>query len=318
MSSSALPNIKTSSRSATTGRIYQILGFFLILIGVFLCFWSVVKMAYSSAWYVVLQFAGFYMSYQGSSLFNHGRKIRRSFANDAVPLNTSILYLRSFYDDSLTEKFSSPVDLFTEEEQLVLVFKKIGAVIAIGRPGESLPPIGATRLYVSDKEDWHQKVQEYIQRSQIVILRAGASPGLLWELTEVTRLAPPELLLIVIPSNLDLAKGFLSQLRGILKSDLPDPGLYPQKFSDSTVAGFIHFEKDWTPHFLPLHRAPWNRATAVKGLVPIFNYALQPFFLNLGLRVESRRAYEVYVLILLAVLVLAVVIFLLALPLLLR
>jgi hypothetical protein len=40
----------------------------------------------------------------------------------------------------------------TQEEQLVEALKPAGPVVAVGRPGERLPPVGARRIYLVDDE----------------------------------------------------------------------------------------------------------------------------------------------------------------------
>ena len=76
-----------------------------------------------------------------------------------------VLYLRSFQDDttaaaytkgsgmlSLLLPFASRMTTLTEEEQLAMVMNEIGPFIAIGRPGEQWPELGAARMYVGDDE----------------------------------------------------------------------------------------------------------------------------------------------------------------------
>lgn len=297
---------------ALIGRSYQFLGILLILAGMFLGFFSIIQTAYRSWWYVLGTGVGYSVAHFGSLLLNRGRRMLRSSGGEVALSSSHIVYLRAFGDDSVTERFSSPVDLFSEEEQLALAFHKVGPVTAIGRPGQKLPPLGATRLYVEEKKDWHLVVREAIQKSQIVILRSGITSGLLWELTEVIESVAPERLLIVISSHQVISRLFLSQLQDKLKIQLPVIDI-KQKAQDCTIAGFLHFDSDWAPHFLPLRRASWHRATLVKALTPMFTKTLQPFFIKLGLSVDSRPAYEVYVLVLLAALTLGVVALLFAL-----
>jgi hypothetical protein len=49
----------------------------------------------------------------------------------------------------------------TEEEQLAMVMNEIGPFIAIGRPGEQWPELGAARMYVGDDE-WQATINNLI------------------------------------------------------------------------------------------------------------------------------------------------------------
>jgi len=88
-----------------------------------------------------------------------------------------VVYLRSFQDDYVTAEgtLSTPelgafggalvggmleaLDLaggtVTEEEQLAEALKDVGPFVAIGKPGEKLPQLGASRMYLQDSE-WRQ------------------------------------------------------------------------------------------------------------------------------------------------------------------
>ena len=92
-----------------------------------------------------------------------------------------ILYLRSFNDDSETGvPIKSSGRYFTEEEFLVFSLEQLGTAIAIGRPGESAPPLGAKRFYISE-DQWQDKVQELSADARLVIFRFGKTEGLKWE-----------------------------------------------------------------------------------------------------------------------------------------
>ena len=102
-----------------------------------------------------------------------------------------VLYLRAFRSDPSTAKevsyafdyFSWALGFQSEEEQLVEVLQPFGELIAIGRPGESLPTPGAARIYTSD-EEWKEVVKRRIQAAQLVVIRAAAGENVFWELTQ--------------------------------------------------------------------------------------------------------------------------------------
>jgi hypothetical protein len=87
-----------------------------------------------------------------------------------------VLFLRSFEDEQASEKTSSQfgnVPLWfpgkvRHEIALALRFGLLGPVIAVGRPRDRMPQLGASRLYVPDGE-WQDKVGKLMQDSGLVI-----------------------------------------------------------------------------------------------------------------------------------------------------
>jgi len=70
------------------------------------------------------------------------------------------------------------------EELVAKLLTPIGPVIAIGRPGEFLPELGAARTYTTD-DDWQSWVLTRHKECSMVLLQAGRSAGLLWEVERV-------------------------------------------------------------------------------------------------------------------------------------
>lgn len=107
------------------------------------------------------------------------------------------VYLRSFGADSeifyqvhSSETRTEPgsVDYsntWTVEEIAIGVVAKTCPVIAVGRPGDPMPPVGAARLYCSEESDWRQLVGGLLINSALVVLRPGNSEGVRWELQQV-------------------------------------------------------------------------------------------------------------------------------------
>jgi hypothetical protein len=83
------------------------------------------------------------------------------------------------------------------EELLVEVVEALGPVVAIGRPGEKVPQLGATRLYVGD--EWKDVVRDYMRRSRLVLMVAGSTPHFAWEIGEVFRNEPFVPTIIMLP-----------------------------------------------------------------------------------------------------------------------
>ena len=73
---------------------------------------------------------------------------------------------------------------------------RVGPVVAIGKPGEPLPELGAARLYVGDA-DWKAKVTDMMARSRLVIIRTGSTPNLEWEIEQAMMRVPRRQILFV-------------------------------------------------------------------------------------------------------------------------
>jgi hypothetical protein len=124
-----------------------------------------------------------------------------------------ILFLRSFGLDELPV---SPIDdgvrgllqmisveKRTFEERLQAAFEDLGPIIAIGRPGEDAPPLGAAREYADDAS-WQQLVLERAGSSRLVIMECDGTPGMEWELEHVPRRVGLQRILIVLPPGEDI------------------------------------------------------------------------------------------------------------------
>lgn len=90
-----------------------------------------------------------------------------------------VIYLRRFVDDrqvhhpAATERSEHDSD----EEELAESFSRICLFVAVGRPGEPLPPWGAYRLYLED-DKWEQGVNELIAIASIIYIKWADSEPL--------------------------------------------------------------------------------------------------------------------------------------------
>ena len=117
------------------------------------------------------------------------------------------LLLRTFGDDRRrilfpSIRFQLPFDLTAPWErlelQIVRAFRPLMPVIAVGRPGEPLPQLGARRFYVRD-EDWREAVLYALDRCAAVIIVVGPGEGLRWEIGQALRRAPPDGAIFLFP-----------------------------------------------------------------------------------------------------------------------
>lgn len=103
------------------------------------------------------------------------------------------VYLRAFRGDgSLHTEAVEPqrssmrfVEMFspvkTYEMLLASLYREDGELLAIGRPGELLPPVGFRRVYVDD-HSWRDWVSSLLAIAERVIVEIGRSRNLQWEM----------------------------------------------------------------------------------------------------------------------------------------
>jgi hypothetical protein len=187
-----------------------------------------------------------------------GRRMSQLSAEEAIARDPRppILLLRSFSDDhSLRVKRSgmfakSPLtamkgDSVGFEEILVRVLADFGPVLAIGRPGEALPPIGAARTYVPEGMDWKEVVRALANKSAWIVMVLGASEGFHWELEMVLGLGSPEKVVIVVPRL--VAKLLQPRWEALLEEFRGHGHELPPNFHPETV--LLTFSEHWKPVF---------------------------------------------------------------------
>jgi len=208
-----------------------------------------------------------------------------------------VLYLRSFHADPATPLKKLMSGFTTEEEQLADVLRPFGDLIAIGRPGEPLPLPGAVRMYANQSE-WKALVLEHMRSAPLVVIRAGAGPGLAWEVGQAfSILRPEQIVILVLNLPLDDYRIFADHVR--TQSGLSLPAIEPcgpmwsvadirYNFTKA-LPGFITFANDWSSAFFPLPftliRVTYN------DLKKPFNAALRPVFDRHGIDWHSRGRF---------------------------
>jgi hypothetical protein len=134
-------------------------------------------------------------------LYAERRRLKAATAAEAreADRRPPILLLRAFADDGrevhLVEEGAVPVTL---EEVLVARLSRRGPVVAVGRPGDRLPPIGAGREYVAG--DWQARVRQLIGEAAVVVVLIHETPGLLWEVEQIFTGACEGRLVLVVPA----------------------------------------------------------------------------------------------------------------------
>jgi uncharacterized RDD family membrane protein YckC len=110
-----------------------------------------------------------------------------------------VLFLRSFQDDQNVTEGSRSESVFKNlgfigygffdfslESRLAKHFSGFGPFIAIGSPNDTAAHLGAIRVQLSDDE-WQGSVVKWIGESRVVLIMAGASQWVHWELQTLIR-----------------------------------------------------------------------------------------------------------------------------------
>ncbi|MFG2140165.1 transferase [Streptomyces sp. NPDC048650] len=162
-----------------------------------------------------------------------------------------VLYLRSFADDDTAAQVDdgTSVNIHSREEQLAGALGAVGPVIAVGRPGEPLPRLGAARFYLP-LDDWRPTVLRLMELSQLILLRLGLGDGLWWEVEQARATQPARKLVLLVP-------GGLPGVAERLDEHLPTlSGLAEVSGDDPWTSAVITFGPEWTPHVHPVGPVP--------------------------------------------------------------
>lgn len=226
------------------------------------------------------------MSSLGASLwlFHLGKRdAARGPGPDKSP-KPSVLLLRSFLADGSSEPtawwlrapYGPPQ---SHEVVLQSVLAPHASLIAIGQPGETLPPLGFRRVQYGEHE-WRERVVQHMRDAVATIIRIGTTESLRWEIeTAFAILRPSQLVLMLPPTAQDRIERirddprreaeyqtFLSWFRRL---DVPEAA----KDSLPTTLDrnvFVRFDEDWDAEPISshsLHRAA-ERVAKRLGLPP--------------------------------------------------
>jgi hypothetical protein len=129
------------------------------------------------------------------------------------------------------------------EEELARYFRRLGPFVAIGRPGERLPTVGAARLYVSDDE-WQAEVEALIRAAQVIVWQAGPTEGTWWEFAKLFEMVDPRRILLVVPNPMSRPAeyaAFRDRAERVLGTRFPERVMH---------ANLISFDEHRTPRFI--------------------------------------------------------------------
>ena len=258
----------------------------------------------------------FVVAFAGVKVLKRGKQrsalsVQAALAQDR---RAPVVYLRSFQDDAVAAQGSLAASTFgggaivgvfvsllnaaggvaSEEEQLAEALRDVGPFVAIGKPGEKLPELGAARMYVQDSE-WQDVVRSLMARAALVVLRAGKSDGLRWEIRTAAEMVRPERIVLLLPFEREQYEAFRSQAARSFPRLLPEYPAGKAQGAAGSVKAIVYFASDWTPHLLQPARFV---RTPVKPWVLAFRATLRPVFDQLGVVVQRPKTSVAKILVL--------------------
>lgn len=208
-------------------------------------------------------------------IMRRGRQLRAKPAEDVLTAteHPPIIYLRPFSLDGMPVlpvwrsrrrwrplRWASAFGVPSSYEEVLARALTGLPFVTIGEPTERLPEPGAARDYAAD-DVWQEHVSERLALGGPIILHAGNSQGVQWEIEHVVGLNQPERVILSLPLNPPRAsfrrlgkrqrhqgprtrreRQYAEFRRGL-------GALFPQELPAGAAATqFIYFTPDWTPH----------------------------------------------------------------------
>jgi hypothetical protein len=212
-------------------------------------------------------------------------------ASELTQLDTRppVLILREFRDDVLStpgSRLGRTFEYFFAGE-----LDRIGPAISVGKPGERLAPLGASRDYLDDP-DWKRAVRRRIDEAGVVVFLLGDSESVEWELRTVVAARGFERLLIVIPPLKDRAElgrrwtrfvdATAHMLGAVLPREMPQDPVRALLFAGDDVLLMVGVE--------PARRTAWYARASLD-----YRMALRLFGCLLGERPASAADVDAFI-----------------------
>lgn len=141
--------------------------------------------------FIPLIFGGISAGAVGISLLAWSRAVRRHLTKkilaDARPNQVAepIVYLRAFGQDALFAEGVNVLSSVSIEESIILSMMSSGRrIVALGKPDEALPPLGAERFYVSN-DDWQSVISNWLDGSYCIVMIAATTEATSWEMQQI-------------------------------------------------------------------------------------------------------------------------------------
>jgi hypothetical protein len=276
-----------------------------------------------SSWLIVPLLVAFVVVARVSLLwFRSGWKHEAPTAKEALASDPRppVLYLRSFGVDNQflvasggrAARLKSHLNYaasVSPEQEMAFILERVGPVVAIGKPGERLPELGAARLYVGDDE-WREVVGNFINDAALVVIRAGETANLWWETEEALSRRSPERVIIVAlgpPGTFATFERRFTETFGKPAAPTPSPPrapvlttllrfMFPYEHSAGKI---IYFDQQARPYEAPLVYSPTWSGLVLSPYRPYsdsMQAAFKAVFAKLGLPWVPKRSLTTAVL----------------------
>lgn len=267
------------------------------LLAGWLCWWlgivaaAAVWVTLGVGWFLLLIIPCMFMTLTGLRMIQGARPWLSPSAERvrAVDRRAPVLYLRSFHDDELMQRYTNQISQDpqnrTGEEALAYAFGLVGPVIGLTEPGAA-PRLGAARTE-RESSQWQTDVMDLMREAALVVMRIGDTKGFWWELEQALRIVPPERLVFLIPAQADRWR----QLREAVRRQIPGAGLPADLTQLAAVRhprivagarGVLYFDSDWTAHGSLFAFRLRNLLRASRRQNPVLAEALRPVFRRAG------------------------------------
>ena len=185
------------------------------------------------------------------------------------------------------------IALPTPEQEMARILQRLGPVVAIGKPGEPLPELGAARLYVAH-ERWQERVGELMRAASLVVIRVGASAGVLWEIKQAPASVPHQRLVLAFLGAPVIAPAIADRLAAVLgasfaaaRPESPYRGWRFVFFQFRRLGGLVYFDANGAAQAVPIRAWPVGVHDALYPIRPsagpLFR-AWRKVFAGLGLQ----------------------------------
>ncbi len=197
-----------------------------------------------------------------------------------------VLYLRPFNEDRQEASFFS-YSVFshrTKEEQLEFAFRPFGQVVAVSDSRTAIPNLGAARGPL-ESEEWRNEIRQLIEGADLVVVRLGTTPGIIWETAAAVRYCPAPKLVVLVPNESVVYLEARQQLALYGVKALPEA--YPEHATTGFwselqrvrmgIGGLFIFGAEGEPIFRSLYLPAWKLSIR-SPYTDVLRSALSPLF----------------------------------------
>ncbi|MDQ3816567.1 MAG: hypothetical protein M3362_02610 [Acidobacteriota bacterium] len=198
---------------------------------------------------------------------------------------------------------ATPQGFLRRPSELLLrvALKDVGPLVAVGKPGEGLPPLGATRIYLPHGE-WKDRVAELMSISSLVIIETGSvtsqrnityqdyTEGLKWEmLTASASVKPGKLLVSFFYTQILDARSRMEEFEAFKLLAGDAWGLQIPELTKNCY--FISLREGSTAEVVALPK--WKQLLYGRRTVAAVQEALRPLLSKGGIRLPRLRSYMI-------------------------